>query len=67
MKIKETPRAGSYEAALTEEQRISLYALLLSGITLAEAREKALRHPTPALLHEDNSAKTLNYGARMHK
>jgi hypothetical protein len=41
MKIKETPQAGSYEAALTEEQRISLHALLLSGITLAEAQEEA--------------------------
>ena len=41
MKIKEAPHAASYEAALTEEQRISFHALLLSGITLAEAREKA--------------------------
>ena len=41
MKINETPREGSYAAALTEEQRISLYALLLSGISVAEARLKA--------------------------
>jgi|GEM_PF-3226177 len=40
MKIKEAPQAGSYEAALTEAQRISLHALLLSGITLSEAQEK---------------------------
>ena len=40
MRIKEEPQAGSYEAALTEEQRISLHLLLLSGITLAGAREK---------------------------
>jgi hypothetical protein len=31
MKIKETPQAGSCEAALPEEQRISLHAVLLSG------------------------------------
>jgi hypothetical protein len=41
MKINETPREGSYVAALTEEQRISLYALLLSGISVAEARKQA--------------------------
>ena len=37
---KEEPRAGSYEASLTEEQRTSLHALLLSGLTLAEVQEK---------------------------
>ena len=41
MRINEAPREDSYAAALTEEQRISLYALLRSGITLAEARGKA--------------------------
>ena len=40
MNINEAPREGSYAAMLTEDERISLYALLLSGITLAEAREK---------------------------
>ena len=45
MKFKETPKEGSYEAALTEEQRISFHALLLSGVTLAEAREKAVSWP----------------------
>ncbi len=34
--------ADSYEASLTEEQRISFRALLLSGVTLAEAHEKIL-------------------------
>ncbi len=32
MRINEAPREGSYATALTEEQRISLYALLRSGI-----------------------------------
>jgi hypothetical protein len=41
MKNKTEPQAGSYEAALTEEQRNSLHALLLSGITLAEAQTNA--------------------------
>jgi len=41
MKNKTDPQAGSYLAALTEEQRISLHALLLSGINLAGARERA--------------------------
>jgi len=59
MKIKEAPQEGSYEAALTEEQRISLHALLLSGITLAQAQKEALpwpegpdkdRKPSPACL-----------------
>ena len=59
MRIKEAPQAGSYEAALTEEQRISLHALLLSGITLAEVREKVppwpddpekVKKPSPACL-----------------
>jgi hypothetical protein len=45
MKIKEAPQEGSYEAALTEEQRISLHALLLSGITLAQAQKEALPWP----------------------
>ncbi len=48
MKINETPREGSYAAALTEEQRISLYALLLSGISVAEARLKAPPWPNGA-------------------
>ena len=52
MTIKEAPQAGSYEAALTEEQRISLHSLLLSGITLAEARQKAL--PWPEGTEKDN-------------
>lgn len=41
MKSKPDRHAASYEAALTESQRIALHSLLLSGITLAEAREKA--------------------------
>jgi hypothetical protein len=45
MKINEAPREGSYAAALTGEQRISLYALLLSGISVAEACEKAVPWP----------------------
>jgi hypothetical protein len=45
MKIKDAPQQGSYEAALTEEQRTSLHALLLSGITLAEARNKVEAWP----------------------
>jgi hypothetical protein len=45
MKNTSDPQAGSYEAALTEEQRIEFHALLLSGITLAEARDKVLPWP----------------------
>lgn len=41
MKIKDAPQEGPYEAALTEEQRISLHALLLSGIPLAGAQKEA--------------------------
>ena len=41
MKRKRSNHANSYEAALTEDQQIALHALLLSGITLTEAREKA--------------------------
>ncbi len=44
----EAPREGSYAAALNEEQRISLYALLLSGISVAEARLKAPPWPNGA-------------------
>ncbi|MGP8200003.1 MAG: hypothetical protein ACLQU4_10935 [Limisphaerales bacterium] len=40
MRIRSDPHAASYEAALTEEQRIAFHSLLLSGITLADAREK---------------------------
>ena len=55
MKINEAPREGSYAAALTGEQRISLYALLRSGITLAEAREKAPHWPAgPNRPEKDN-------------
>jgi uncharacterized protein YqfA (UPF0365 family) len=45
MKIKETPQAGSYEAALTNEQRTEFHTLLLSGITLARAQAQALPWP----------------------
>jgi hypothetical protein len=45
MNPKLEPHASSYEAALTEDQRIFFHALLLSGITLAEAREKVLPWP----------------------
>ncbi len=41
MKIPEKPHLNSYEAALTDEQRAAFRALLLSGITLAEAQQKA--------------------------
>ena len=41
MKIPEKPHLNSYEAALTDEQRGAFRALLLSGITLAQARQKA--------------------------
>ncbi len=41
MKIPEKPHLNSYEAALTDEQRAAFRALLLSGITLAYARQKA--------------------------
>ncbi|MGD0814689.1 MAG: hypothetical protein ABSA83_13870 [Verrucomicrobiota bacterium] len=55
MKINAAPREGSYAAALTEEQRTSLYALLRSGITLAEAREKAPPWPDdPGSPEKDN-------------
>jgi len=39
------PQEGSYEAALTEEQREALHVLLLSGVTLEQAREQALPWP----------------------
>ena len=45
MKINELPRAGSYEAALTQDQRISLHKLLLSRASLTELWEKALPWP----------------------
>jgi len=38
--------ADSYEASLTEEQRIAFRTLLLSGVTLAEAHEKTLPWPS---------------------
>src|ERR1022692_3922923 len=38
MKNRTIPQAGSYEAVLTEEERVSLHALLRSGVTLAEAQ-----------------------------
>ncbi len=41
MKIPEKPHLNSYEAALTDEQRAAFRAVLLSGITLAEAQQKA--------------------------
>jgi len=37
MKITPEPQAGSYEAALNDEQRGQLHRLLLSGVTLAGA------------------------------
>jgi hypothetical protein len=45
MKINEQPRVGSYEAALTEDQRISLHKILLSGTSLTEVWEKAVPWP----------------------
>jgi len=45
MKINEQPRGGSYEAALTQDQRISLHKLLLSGATMTEVQEKAIPWP----------------------
>jgi hypothetical protein len=41
MKINEQPRVGSYEAALTQDQRISLQKLLLSDASLIEIWDKA--------------------------
>jgi hypothetical protein len=41
MKITDVPHGGSYEAVLTQEQRIGLHALLLSDMTLAEACAEA--------------------------
>ena len=45
MSVKTEPHGSSYEAALTEEQRIEFHALLLSGITLARAQAQALPWP----------------------
>jgi hypothetical protein len=45
MNGKVQPHRGSYEAALTEEQRAAFHVMLLSGITLAEARTQALPWP----------------------
>jgi hypothetical protein len=45
MKNTSEPHGSSYEAALTEEQRIEFHALLLSGITLASAQAQSLPWP----------------------
>ena len=42
MEHKNKPKAGSYEASLTEEERFALHSLLLSGDSLLEVREKTI-------------------------
>jgi hypothetical protein len=42
MKAENTPQAGSYEASLTEEERVALHSLLLSSESLHELRLKTL-------------------------
>ena len=41
MNSNHEPQAGSYEAALTEDQRDALHALLLSDADMLEVRQKA--------------------------
>lgn len=42
MNHKHKPKAGSYEASLTEEERFALHSLLLSDASLLEVREKTI-------------------------
>jgi hypothetical protein len=42
MEYKNKPKAGSYEAFLTEEERFALHSLLLSGDSLPGVREKTI-------------------------